>query len=141
MRTAQFKFCINLPRIICDLYAINFAIRILGTPHDAIWPGVSELPDFKPHFPKWTGKSMAQVVPKLGTDGWDVLEVNFAYVWYNAYTRESKFQAFWASIPMILLPALSENGFDTGPGRKVTSLSFHSSPKGDNFLRTNEPYI
>eukprot|EP01047_Picozoa_sp_COSAG01_P046712 COSAG01_NODE_4407_length_5056_cov_4.859794_7_plen_115_part_00 len=27
--------------------------RTLGTPTEAIWPGVSKLPDFKPTFPKW----------------------------------------------------------------------------------------
>jgi len=27
--------------------------RILGTPTESIWPGVSSLPDYKPVFPKW----------------------------------------------------------------------------------------
>ena len=49
--------------------------RILGTPTNAIWPGVQELPDFKPNFPQWAGKPLIQVVPKLGAQGCDVLEV------------------------------------------------------------------
>ena len=35
---------------------------------------------------------MAQVVPNLGTDGWDVLEVNLAWLEYNAHTREIIFK-------------------------------------------------
>lgn len=27
--------------------------RLLGTPDDQLWPGVSELPHFKPSFPRW----------------------------------------------------------------------------------------
>jgi len=50
--------------------------RILGTPTDAVWPGVSELPDFKQHFPRWNAKNLNQVVPKLSTEGCDVLQVS-----------------------------------------------------------------
>nr|CAD1830376.1 unnamed protein product [Ananas comosus var. bracteatus] len=31
--------------------------RVLGTPNEEIWPGVSSLPDFKSAFPKWPPKS------------------------------------------------------------------------------------
>lgn len=27
--------------------------KLLGTPNDAIWPGLKDLPDFKPTFPQW----------------------------------------------------------------------------------------
>ena len=30
--------------------------RTLGTPTEATWPGVSQLPDFKDTFPQWTKK-------------------------------------------------------------------------------------
>ena len=49
--------------------------RILGTPTNAIWPGVQELPDFKPNFPQWIGKPLTQVIPKLGEQGCDALHV------------------------------------------------------------------
>jgi serine/threonine protein kinase len=38
--------------------------RILGTPSEATWPGVSELPDYKPNFPQWARKDLA-TLPKL----------------------------------------------------------------------------
>ena len=30
--------------------------RLLGTPTDDVWPGVTQLPDFKDTFPKWAPK-------------------------------------------------------------------------------------
>merc|ERR550514_466978 len=44
----------------------------LGTPTEAMWPGVSELPDFKPTFPKWAPKGWANIrntMAQIGTPG------------------------------------------------------------------------
>ena len=41
-----------------------------------MWPGVQELPDFKPNFPVWSGKGLVQVVPDIGNDGCDLLQVS-----------------------------------------------------------------
>eukprot|EP00747_Dinoflagellata_sp_TGD_P165460 gnl/TRDRNA2_/TRDRNA2_186756_c0_seq1.p1 gnl/TRDRNA2_/TRDRNA2_186756_c0~~gnl/TRDRNA2_/TRDRNA2_186756_c0_seq1.p1 ORF type:complete len:313 (-),score=73.36 gnl/TRDRNA2_/TRDRNA2_186756_c0_seq1:161-1099(-) len=49
----------------------------LGTPDETIWPGVSELPDFKPTFPKWPARGWKQIrntAAQVGTDGIDLLE-------------------------------------------------------------------
>lgn len=35
---------------IDQLYHI---FRIMGTPNEKNWPGVTQLPDFRPIFPKW----------------------------------------------------------------------------------------
>ena len=35
--------------------------RTLGTPTEATWPGVSELPDYKDSFPKWHPRPMQEV--------------------------------------------------------------------------------
>ncbi len=35
---------------IDELYRV---FRVLGTPTEAVWPGVSKLPDYKPSFPQW----------------------------------------------------------------------------------------
>ena len=48
---------------------------VLGTPDERIWPGVSELPDYKPTFPQWSPQPLASVVPRLDEDGYDVLQV------------------------------------------------------------------
>ncbi|CAL1377339.1 unnamed protein product [Linum trigynum] len=47
--------------------------RIMGTPHEDTWPGVTSLPDFKSTFPKWPSKDLANVVPTLDSAGLDLL--------------------------------------------------------------------
>lgn len=47
--------------------------RTMGTPDETIWPGVQQLPDFKPSFPKWQGTSFEQLFPKLDCDGVNLL--------------------------------------------------------------------
>ncbi|KAJ6818915.1 cell division control protein 2-like protein A [Iris pallida] len=47
--------------------------RVLGTPNEDSWPGVSSLPDFKSAFPKWPAKDLATVFPSLEAAGIDLL--------------------------------------------------------------------
>ncbi|KMZ61916.1 hypothetical protein ZOSMA_4G02060 [Zostera marina] len=47
--------------------------RLLGTPNENIWPGVTSLPDFKNAFPKWPAKNLATLVPNLDPLGIDLL--------------------------------------------------------------------
>lgn len=47
--------------------------RTLGTPSEATWPGVSQLPDYQSSFPKW--KRLEEIVPRLGPEGKDLLLV------------------------------------------------------------------
>ncbi|KAK4388803.1 Cell division control protein 2A [Sesamum angolense] len=47
--------------------------RIMGTPTEDTWPGVTSLPDFKSSFPKWPPKELATVVPNLDSAGLDLL--------------------------------------------------------------------
>jgi len=58
--------------------------RLLGTPDESTWPGVSKLPDFKPTFPKWRVSplaKLAEAVPQLADDkqGLDILSKMLAY--------------------------------------------------------------
>jgi len=59
---------------------IDTAFKIfqkLGTPTEAMWPGLSKLPDFKPSFPKWAPKGWANIrntLAQLGLTGVDLLE-------------------------------------------------------------------
>lgn len=49
----------------------------LGTPTEAMWPGLSELPCFKPTFPKWPAKGWANIrntAAQVGEVGVDLLE-------------------------------------------------------------------
>ncbi|XP_021783687.2 cyclin-dependent kinase 3 isoform X4 [Papio anubis] len=47
--------------------------RMLGTPSEATWPGVTQLPDYKGNFPKWTRKGLGEIVPSLEPEGRDLL--------------------------------------------------------------------
>lgn len=49
--------------------------RILGTPTEKNWPGVSELQDYKQNFPRWSGEGLKKAVPQLDEHGLDLLEV------------------------------------------------------------------
>lgn len=52
----------------------SFLYRLLGTPDENIWPGISSFPDYKPTFPKWKRQDMANVVPGLEDAGLDLIE-------------------------------------------------------------------
>jgi len=53
--------------------------RILGTPNESLWPGVTALPDFKPTFPKWTPTSLSKYVTNLDPLGLDLLSKMVTY--------------------------------------------------------------
>ena len=56
--------------------------RTLGTPDEDMWPGVSNLPDYKKIFPRWEAQNVSEIVPMLDADGTDLLMVStsFSYV-------------------------------------------------------------
>ncbi|KAI0357226.1 Pkinase-domain-containing protein [Trametes cingulata] len=53
--------------------------RILGTPNEEIWPGVHQLPDYKPSFPHWSPQDLREHVPTLDPDGIDLLKLMLTY--------------------------------------------------------------
>ncbi|KAF2772402.1 cell division control protein 2 serine/threonine protein kinase [Teratosphaeria nubilosa] len=58
--------------------------RILGTPTENDWPGVTSFPDFKASFPKWERKEDQELVSRdgiemLGDQGLDLLESLLQY--------------------------------------------------------------
>lgn len=59
--------------------------RLLGTPTEQDWPGVTSFPDFKQSFPKWhreTSKTDGGVLPlcsNLDSQGLDLLELLLIY--------------------------------------------------------------
>ncbi|GIY00411.1 cyclin-dependent kinase 1 [Caerostris extrusa] len=61
---------------IDQLYRI---FRTLGTPNDKIWPGVSEMPDFKSTFPNWKENSLTVFTSRLGAVGHDLLQGMLVY--------------------------------------------------------------
>uniref|UniRef100_A0A0E0NNV0 Protein kinase domain-containing protein n=4 Tax=Oryza TaxID=4527 RepID=A0A0E0NNV0_ORYRU len=53
--------------------------RVLGTPNEQSWPGVSSLPDYKSAFPKWQAQDLATIVPTLDPAGLDLLSKMLRY--------------------------------------------------------------
>lgn len=53
--------------------------RLLGTPNENTWPGVTAFPDFKTSFPKWPRESLANIVKTLEPAGIELLEAMLEY--------------------------------------------------------------
>ena len=53
--------------------------RVLGTPSEEVWPGVSKLKEFKSNFPKWHPARLQELCPGLGDLGCDLLAQMLRY--------------------------------------------------------------
>ncbi|PWY78341.1 cell division control protein 2 kinase [Aspergillus heteromorphus CBS 117.55] len=53
--------------------------RLLGTPDEAAWPGVTSFPDYKATFPRWKRDETRALVPDLEEDGLDLLDALLEY--------------------------------------------------------------
>eukprot|EP00927_Polykrikos_kofoidii_P047728 TRINITY_DN41_c0_g1_i1.p1 TRINITY_DN41_c0_g1~~TRINITY_DN41_c0_g1_i1.p1 ORF type:complete len:396 (+),score=56.08 TRINITY_DN41_c0_g1_i1:99-1286(+) len=65
-----------------EIDTIFQVFRKLGTPTEAVWPGITEMPDFKSTFPKWARKSWTEIrnfATLLGADGTRVLDALLVY--------------------------------------------------------------
>jgi len=61
---------------IDELYKM---FRTLGTPTEDIWPGVTELPDYKSTFPRWPVRQIGETVAGMDELGLDLLAQMLAY--------------------------------------------------------------
>lgn len=48
--------------------------RILGTPNETVWPGVTKLQDWNPSFPVWPPTSLNKYSTSIGDSGVDLME-------------------------------------------------------------------
>jgi len=49
--------------------------KIMGTPDPEAWPGLTELPEWKPeNFESYQGESLSKICPKMDADGLDLLD-------------------------------------------------------------------
>ncbi|KAH8152530.1 uncharacterized protein LAJ45_03370 [Morchella importuna] len=53
--------------------------RLLGTPDEDTWPGVTSFPDFKSSFPQWAKVDVDRMVPGLDPAGYDLLEAMLVF--------------------------------------------------------------
>lgn len=51
-----------------------FGSRLLGTPNEQVWPGVSKLPNWH-EYPQWNPSKVSDLVHGLDADALDLLEV------------------------------------------------------------------
>mmetsp|Transcript_18778 Transcript_18778/g.26017 ORF Transcript_18778/g.26017 Transcript_18778/m.26017 type:complete len:329 (+) Transcript_18778:115-1101(+) len=56
-----------------ELQQLLHIFKLLGTPDETIWPGVSQLRDWH-EFPQWKPQSLAEAIPGLNEDGIDLLQ-------------------------------------------------------------------
>jgi len=53
--------------------------RVLRTPTEEIWPGVTQLPDFKATFPSWSSINLKTSMKKIEPAGLEILEAMLIY--------------------------------------------------------------
>jgi len=53
--------------------------RILRTPTEEIWPGVTSLPDYKASFPCWNSNQLEGQIKNMNDDGFDLLQKTLIY--------------------------------------------------------------
>lgn len=70
--------------------------RILGTPNESSWPGITELPEYKPVGPKWKKKDlMKELNDKLDKDGIDLLQKSLIYAPNKRITAKQMLNHPW----------------------------------------------
>ncbi|CAG8340888.1 unnamed protein product, partial [Penicillium nalgiovense] len=74
------EMCTRKPLFPADseIEEIFTIFRLLGTPDEENWPGVTALPDYKATFPQWK-RSRTTLVPGLESAGSDLLESLLQY--------------------------------------------------------------
>jgi len=61
-----------------ELQQLLLIFRLLGTPNEQVWPGVSKLPNWH-EYPQWSPKKLSSSVQNLGADGLDLLSKMLQY--------------------------------------------------------------
>lgn len=78
MKSSKFS---SKPSLIQPLgiHTLIYGCRLLGTPDENTWPGVTSFPDFKTSFPKWRREPTSKIVPNLEQAGLDLLDAMLEY--------------------------------------------------------------
>jgi cyclin-dependent kinase 2 len=87
---------------IDQLYQI---FRIMGTPDETSWPGVSKLPDFKANFPNWKRQALTSINPQLNEEGIDLLSKLLVYKPDERITAKNALShAFFRNVQIVKPP-------------------------------------
>ncbi|KAK7507239.1 hypothetical protein BaRGS_00001174 [Batillaria attramentaria] len=80
--------------------------RTLGTPTEDDWPGVSQLPDYKPNFPCWKGSQLHTSVKTLDNLGMDLLQKMLIYDPVNRISAKAIIRhPYFSNLDKSVLPA------------------------------------
>ncbi len=58
---------------------LNRIFKIMGTPNEEVWPGVSELPDYKQDFPQYPPQNLSALIQGLDEKGLNLLSRMLQY--------------------------------------------------------------
>lgn len=99
--------------------------RVLGTPHDGTWPGVSRFRDFALTFPQWPPfPSLSRFLPHLGADGVALVEALLRYEPTQRLTaREALDHEFFRVDEGMLSPRFGGFGGGGAPGLSPAASS------------------
>lgn len=92
-----------------ELGELFLIFRLLGTPSDIKWPGVSMLKHWKPVFPSWDGIQLGEVFPQIGVEGNDLL---IQMLKYPPCHRISCTDGKWLLFVLLYLASLLRNRSD-----------------------------
>jgi len=88
---------------IDQLYQI---FRVLRTPTEEIWPGVTQLPAFQAIFPSWTTNKLRDSMMNLEPSGFDLLELMLTYdPRQRISARKALLHPYFDNLDKKLLPA------------------------------------
>eukprot|EP00002_Diphylleia_rotans_P031865 TRINITY_DN663_c0_g1_i2.p1 TRINITY_DN663_c0_g1~~TRINITY_DN663_c0_g1_i2.p1 ORF type:complete len:270 (-),score=60.31 TRINITY_DN663_c0_g1_i2:323-1132(-) len=76
--------------------------RSMGTPSEETWPGIQDLPEYRPDFPRHPPRTMAEIVPQLANNphGLDLLGRMLQYDPSQRITaRQAMAHAFFDDLP------------------------------------------
>lgn len=81
--------------------------RVLKTPTEEIWPGVSQLPDYNATFPNWTSYNLEAQVQNLDNDGIDLLKKMLVYApGSRIIAKDIKQHKYFDDLDLTVKPAL-----------------------------------
>ena len=85
-----------------ELQQLLHIFKLLGTPSEEVWPGVTKLRDWH-EFPQWHAQDMEKVFPKLCPAGIDLMMKMFEYDPANRLTVSER---WWPMATAVLLLAV-----------------------------------
>jgi hypothetical protein len=112
-----------------EIDQIFHIFRLLGTPDEATWPGVTSLPDYQSIFPCWRAKPLREHLPQMSAAAADLLSKLIEYKPSERMRAESALEhEFFAEMRQLREP--------------ISTLASYRSPHtSDSSLRAAAPRL